>query len=313
VSLKHALETALLDASFAAVRALPWRTSLGAGAALGETMMAWGLRHRVAAGNLTRAFPEWSEERRREVLREHYRELGRVAVEYARLPELVAAPAGEVIAEFRGLEHLDALRRQGRGAVMVSGHLGNFELLGGAVARHHPVDLVVRPLSNKAVEERMVRLRTRAGLGSLDADRGVRGVVASLRAGRWVGFLADQDVRRAGIFVPFLGTLASTAVGPARLSLALRLPIVMGFCVRRPDGRHEITMEPPIEPDEPESPAAIARLTARHVARLEDWVRRRPESWFWLHRRWKTAPPAAAPEQEEEGSRASVRASRPLR
>jgi Kdo2-lipid IVA lauroyltransferase/acyltransferase len=115
-------------------------------------------------------------------------------------------------------------------------------------------------------------------------------VYQELRANRWVAMLADQDARRQGVFVPFLGHPASTAIGPARLALATGAPIVMGFDTRRDDGRHEIDVEPALEVDDPRAPDAAERLTALHVAMLERWVRRCPEMWFWLHRRWKTAP-----------------------
>ncbi|MEO5617435.1 MAG: lysophospholipid acyltransferase family protein, partial [Candidatus Eisenbacteria bacterium] len=92
-----------------------------------------------------------------------------------------------------------------------------------------------------------------------------------------------------GVFVPFLGIPASTPVGPARMALALGAPIVMGFCWRRPDGRFEIDYEPALA-GTGRGDDAVLRLTALHTDRLTAWVRRMPEMWFWLHRRWKTVP-----------------------
>ncbi len=285
-------ETVLARGMFAAARALPWRASLGVGTQLGDLVHGLGLRRRVASDNLALAFPEWSAAERARVLRAHYRELGRVALEYARLGELVHAEPGRVIASFEGREHLERLIRGGRGAILVSGHFGNFELMGAALGRIHPTDFVVRPLANPGVETLIARQRTAAGIGEIPSDASLRRIYERLRANRWVGMLADQDARRAGVFVPFLGRPASTAIGPARISLATGAPIVTGFGWREADGRHRLVIDAPLEIEAPDAPDAALRLTLAHVRRLEQRIREHPDQWFWLHRRWKTTPPA---------------------
>jgi KDO2-lipid IV(A) lauroyltransferase len=286
----HALETLLLKATAGTLRRLSPRAALGSGACLGDAVRLLGIRRAVAESNLARALPERSAAERARILRDHYRELGRIAAEYARLPELVAAGPGEVVAEVRGMEHLERAARAGRGVILLTGHFGNFELLGAWLGRRHPVEFVTKPLSNPGAERWIQRQRAASGVGTLSTASGVKGIYASLRANRWVAMVADQDARRAGVFVPFMGRLASTALGPARLALATGAPIVMGFPVRGADGRHVLEIEPPLDPG-PETDAAALRLTALHTARLEAWVRRYPAHWFWLHRRWKTAPP----------------------
>ena len=237
-------------------------------------------------------------------MRAHYAELGRVAAEYAHLARLARSPAGVAIVEVRGLERAEPLR--GRGAIVMSGHYSNFELLGAWVGRLNPVDFVVQPLSNPGAERVIHRLRAEAGVGCLRTSDGTRPIYAALAAGRWVAFLSDQDARRRGLFVPFLGIPASTPVGAARLSLKTGAPIIMGFVKRRPDGRFDLEVHGPLEPPpDPESPDAVRYLTALHVACLEARVRERPELWFWLHRRWKTRPPetpavTATPAREGE-------------
>ncbi len=295
MSARHRLEAAAVRALAAISRRLSWPAARSLGAALGGLVGALGVRRRVARENLALAFPERSRREREAILAAHYRELGRVFLEYARLPELAKAPEGEVLVVIRGREHLLAARESGRGAIVMSGHFGNIELMAASIARIHPVDVVVREQANPEVNRILEELREAAGLGTVRADAGVREVYAALRAGRWVAMLADQDARRQGVFVPFFGRPASTPVGPARLALALDVPIIMGFCLRRPDGRFELDVEPPLWGDPLLGEAAAIELTARHVARLEAWVRRRPESWFWLHRRWKTAPSDAGP------------------
>lgn len=270
------------------LRTLSWEQARAVGERLGDGVRGLGLRRRVALENLTLAFPQWSAGERERVLREHYRELGRVVAEYAHLDRLARAPLGEVFVETRGMEVFEALR--GRGAILVSGHYSNFELMGAMLARLNPVDFLVKPLSNPGVERFIAGRRAGAGVGCISTNDGTRSVYQALAAGRWVAILADQDAGRRGLFVPFFGRPASTAAGPARLSLKTGAPIVMGFAVRRPDGRFELEIEAPLEVPEPEAPDAVLRLTARHVAVLEARVRARPEGWFWLHRRWKTRP-----------------------
>jgi len=289
VRASHALEALLCRAIAGGVRATSWERSLAAGERLGDLARALGLRRRVAEENLSRAFPEREPEARAAILRDHYRELGRVVVEYVRMSELARAPRGRVVAAVRGEQHLEAAR--GRGAILLTGHFGSFELMAAHLATAHPMDVVVRPLANPGVEALIARERAGAGLGTISADRGIRRVYESLRSGRWVAMVADQDARRHGVFVPFLGRPASTATGPARIALGAGVPLLMGFVTREPDGRMTLEVEPPLKVADPQAPDAALRLTALHAARLEAWVRKRPEMWFWLHRRWKTAPP----------------------
>ena len=305
VSIAHAMQAALVDGLALSIRALPWRTSLGVGAALGDGARWLGLRRRVAADNLVRAFPDRTEAERSSILVAHYRELGRVTVEYPRLGELVRSKERAVVAEVRGLEHLERAQAAGRGAILLSGHYGNIELLGAWLGRMHPVSFVVRPLSNTRVEAWIARQRTSAGVGTISANSRVREVYTGLENNEWMAMLADQDARRHGVFVPFLGTPASTATGPARIAIATGAPIIMGFVTRRDDGRVELDIEPPLVAENPRAADAAERLTARHVAILEHWVRRHPAMWFWLHRRWKTKPQAVVKETGE-AVRASV-------
>jgi Kdo2-lipid IVA lauroyltransferase/acyltransferase len=104
--------------------------------------------------------------------------------------------------------------------------------------------------------------------------------------------LADQDARRHGVFVPFFGRLASTPEGPARLALQTGAPIVYGAVRRLADGRHRLDLDPPYFAEGGTSEENVRAVTAWHTARLEREVRASPENWFWLHRRWKTPPPA---------------------
>jgi Kdo2-lipid IVA lauroyltransferase/acyltransferase len=292
------VEAVLARAMFAGAGAMPWRAALAVGARIGDLAHAFGLRRQVAKENLALAFPERNAEERERILRLCYREVGRVAIEYGRLAELAAAEPGRTIVAFDGLEHLGAALRAGRGAILVGAHFGNFELMGAAASRVHPISFVVQKLNNPGVEALIAARRDRAGMRQIPIGGGLRRIYQELRANRALAMLADQDARRRGVFVPFFGRPASTAIGPARIALATRAPLLTGFTWREPDGRHRMELEPPLEIEAPDAPDAALRLTALHVQRLERRIRERPEQWFWLHRRWKTRPAEAAAQLE---------------
>ena len=287
----HWLQTQLVRASLALTRGAPWPEVLERGAWLGRRLYDLGIRRDVAEANLRIAFPEASDSERSDILRRHYAELGRVWVEYGRLAELARAPLGEVVAELRGLEIAEEWAARKTGAVMLTGHFGNFELAGAYWTRMSPVDFVVKRMSNPGVEALIRRMRSDAGVGVIHTGPQMRRAHAALREGHWLAMVGDQDAGRRGLFVPFMGRMASTAVGPARLALQAGVPILMGFGVRLDDGRYRIEIEEPLLPGDRDDPDAVKSLTLRHVAVLEKWIRRFPHMWFWLHRRWKTRPP----------------------
>jgi len=307
----HAAETALLYAAAGLLAALPRRVALGTGVMLGSAMGALGVRKDVARSNIERAFPGRDDRWRARVLAEHYRELGRVAADYARLPALARAPRDRVFSKWLGEEYVHAARARGRGVLFLTGHLGNFELLASVMSQMMPLAVVVKPLSNPGANAWLTRLRRASGVDQLPIGAGVRGALKRLRAGGAVAMLADQDARRDGVFVPFFGHMASTPTGPAWLSLASGAPLVFGTCLRGPDGRYEARFYPPLVPTgRADDENDVLELTRRHTGMLEAVIRDRPESWFWLHRRWKTAPrvpgaldddeePVAAPPEEE--------------
>lgn len=283
--------TLLALGAVAGVRALPRRPALRAGESLGDLAHALRLRRSVAEQNLALAFPERGARERDAILREHYRELGRVCTEYACLAELARSTPGEVMAEVRHEAHVNQARSLGRGVVILTAHLGNFELAGAWMARTQPIDFVVKPLSNPDMEAWISERRRAAGVGQISLGAGVRAVFGALRANRCVALLGDQDARRHGVFVPFFGRLASTAVGPAAIALRSGAPLIPAFAHRRGDGRHVIEFHAPLTVERPDAPDAAQRLTALHTALLEAQIRERPAEWFWLHRRWKTPPP----------------------
>jgi KDO2-lipid IV(A) lauroyltransferase len=238
---------------------LSWPAARARGAALGSLVGALGIRRDVARANLALAFPQQPIAWRERVLAEHYRELGRVAAEYPRMATLARAPREQVFARWQGEEHPRAALAMGRGLIFVTGHVSNFELAAATVSRVFPLAVVVKPMSNPGAEAWVRALRLEAGLELLPVGLGMRGAIRRLRAGGALAMLADQDARRDGVFVPFFGRLASTAAGPAWLSLATGAPIVFCYSVRAPDGRFELSFDPPLVPSGDATPTPCAR------------------------------------------------------
>jgi KDO2-lipid IV(A) lauroyltransferase len=291
VSVRHRLEALLVRGLVAIVRALPSRAALALGARLGDLARVLGIRREVARANLALAFPDRPAADREQILYAHYRDLGMMLCEAARGGASVYAPEGEVVAAVRGLEHLEAARRSGRGAIVLTGHYGDYGLIAGRLGRLNPMVIFAQGLSNPSVDALMDRTCAEGGVQMLTGRSGLRRMILGLENNGWALMLADQDAGRDGVFVPFMGRPSSTSAFPVELSLRTGAPILMAFITRRADGRNEIDVLPPLTL-EPTAPDAVRALTALHVAELERWVRRHPHMWFWLHRRWKTPPPA---------------------
>lgn len=209
----------------------------------------------------------------------------------------LARPLERVLERVRlhGLEHLRAaMARHGR-VLVLTAHLGNWELL--AIAHRltgFPLAVVVRPLDARALNALAERLRRKAGVELLTKRGALRAVLSALHRARMVGVLLDQNAsRREGVFVPFFGRPASTSKSLALLATRTRTPVLPIFTCREADGGHRVTIHPPLEaPETPDAERAIIELTMRCNEAIEAAVRRTPEQWLWIHRRWRTRPGA---------------------
>lgn len=290
--LKQKIEGALAEGWTSVARSVPLARAQRWGARIGR-LAAWlGIRREVARDNLRHAFPEKSTEERDAILLENYREMGRVLADYSRLGLVSSIPREELVSRVDGMEHVEVARARGRGILVLSGHFSSFELGVRAAAEGIPLTFMAKRIRNEHVQAWIAQQRLDAGVRTIDVHRDVRPAYATLSEGGVVAMLADQDAGRRGVFVPFLGRPASTFLGPARMVLHTGATLLMGVSVREPDGRLRIEVCAPIDPEDPDAPDAAERLTARHVAQLETWVRRYPEMWFWVHRRWKSQPPS---------------------
>ena len=185
-----------------------------------------------------------------------------------------------------------AMKAHGR-ALILTGHLGNWELL-PAVSRLTPyaLSIVARPLDSPALEAMSIRLREKAAVEIVDKRNAVRPVMRALAAGRLVGILLDQNAaRHESVFVPFFGHEASTSKSIAVLALRTGAPVVPMFTWRERPGCHRVSVGSPIPlPDGIRGDEAIREFTRRCTQAIEEAIRRHPAQWLWMHDRWRTRP-----------------------
>ena len=254
------------------------------------------IRRRVALANLARAFPGRNAAWRRKVAQSSAAHFVRVMLfEFFALGGKKPAVLGSMLAGIDGLENYERGGGDARALICVTGHLGNWELAAAYFSRirGRKIAALAKPMHNPLVERLVSRVRRACGWEVISTHEDpLRPILRAVREGRLIVFLADQDARRDGIFVPFFSHPASTARGPAFLACRLGLPIVVGIACRSPEGgRYRLRFHPPIVPDRSaEREAEIERLSRAHVAILEEAIRENPEQYFWFHRRWKTRP-----------------------
>jgi KDO2-lipid IV(A) lauroyltransferase len=293
VTATHRLEYAAVRAGQAVVCALPAGVARELGAALGDfTFSVLHLRRAVTMRQLVRALgSEHTEQELERVAREAYRNFGRMAFEYARFPRLTRRDV-EATVRVTGAEHLKEALTGGKGAILVAAHFGNWELAATLAMMGYPVSFLVGEQHNTLVDGLMNRLRQGLGVETIPLTGSLRGVFRALRANRVVAMLSDQDAGKRGIFVDFFGRPASTPYGPARFAVAAGAPLIPGVAVRHPRGRHELVISPPVAPACPGAPPeeAARALTQAYTRVFEDFIRRHPDHYFWMHRRWKTRP-----------------------
>jgi len=300
-SLSYRLQFILLVGALRLLGALPRAWALRLGAAAGD-LLYWvhaGGR-RVALLNLAIAFPEKSEGERTRILRASLRNLGRMVAEFCHLPNLTAANCIDYVsfADRAGWEYALA-RAAERGAVIVTGHFGNWEMLAYVHALlGHPITLVHRPMRNPLVGEIIDSIRTLPGTQAIKKKEAARAALRVLRQKGIVVIPSDQNQTHSyGVFVDFFGKPACTTAGAARLAALTGAIVAPVFLVREGETeRHRVELLPDIEMVDTGDRAADAITnTQRCSDAIEAMIRRYPEQWIWFHKRWKTRPNGEAP------------------
>jgi KDO2-lipid IV(A) lauroyltransferase len=294
ITLAHRVEYIAMRGAVGMLRGLGVRGASGVGARIGSLGYApLKIRRAVVREQLSKAFPEFNATRVEEVARLSYQHLGRTAMETALLPSRSRAEIVGLFEQVEGWSIVEERLARGHGLILVSGHLGNWEL-GGAylAARSLPVSAVARHMANPLVDRYLTSTRVDVGLDVIHDEAAVRRVPRSLRGGGAVAFLVDQAaIGLASSWVPFFGRLAKMPRGPAVFALRLDAPIVFGAAVRLPSGRFRLSFEAVDVELGGNLDADVDAIVAAYTRVLESYVRKNPEQYLWQHRRWKHLPP----------------------
>jgi KDO2-lipid IV(A) lauroyltransferase len=299
VSARHVFEFAVVWSFVHLLRLLPRAWALALGAVIGAlAFRLLGRLRRSGLRNLELAYPSLMQDDRLALLKGVYRNLGHLLAEFCQMSHYTPARAAQFI-RYDGLEHFLAAQARGKGVLVLTGHLGAWELssfyhsLAG-----HPMGMVIRRLDNPLVDRFVNRIRCLHGNRVLHKDDFARGLIAAMRGNQTVGILMDTNMTPPqGVFVPFFGTLACTASGLARVAQKTGAAVIPGFLLwEASERRYVLRFGPAIElVDTGDSDLDATTNTARFTAVIEQFIRKYPDQWLWMHRRWKTRPPGEPP------------------
>ncbi|HEY8211185.1 MAG TPA: lysophospholipid acyltransferase family protein [Myxococcaceae bacterium] len=292
--MKRALRYAVVRAAIGMVGALPIRLAGRIGGWFGATAFHLARRERRwALEHLARAFPQQSDAERRALARRCFRHLGRSAFELCCVRQMDRALDAWIDFPAEDRAVLERALKAGKGVVFVSGHVGNWELMGRTLGLNgYPTHTIAKESPDPRLTRLMARFREEGRIHVIwrGRDGAAKEMLRALRDGHILGLIIDQDTRVQSVFVPFFGHPASTPRAAADLALRCGAAVVVGFCRRQPDGRYRVNVEP-VQPPIPErTEAAAVALTARLTESIERAIREVPEQWVWMHRRWKTKP-----------------------
>jgi KDO2-lipid IV(A) lauroyltransferase len=273
---------------------------LARGFAIGLAQIVYllhGRLRRVGMRNLELAFPEKSRTERARILRGEFTSLGRQLAEVCHFPGYTLENVQQVVI-YDGLGNYERAYARKKGVLFLTAHFGGWELSAFTHSLHgHWMHVVMRPMDNVYLDRTIRRYRTMHGNKTVDKDDFVRGLLAAMKAGEVVGILMDTNMTPPqGIFVDFFGIPACTASGLARIALRTDAAVVPTFTIWDAAlGKYRLRFDPALELIRSgDQEADIAANTQMFTKVIEDYVRKYPEQWLWVHRRWKTRPEGEA-------------------
>lgn len=247
----------------------------------------------VGMHNLAMVFPEKREAERTRILRGEFTSLGRQLAELCQFPRYTPENVEDVVV-YDGLENYERAYARGKGVLFLTAHFGGWELSAFAHSLHgHWLHIVMRPMDNPYLDRLLQRYRTMHGNKVVPKDDFVRGLLAAMKAGETVGILMDTNMTPPqGVFVDFFGVPACTASGLARIALRTDAAVVPGFTIWDDSlGKYRLRFDPAVELVRTgDLEADIIVNTQKFTKVIEDYVRKYPDQWLWVHRRWKTRP-----------------------
>ncbi|MCI0624588.1 MAG: lysophospholipid acyltransferase family protein [Acidobacteria bacterium] len=273
---------------------LPRNAALALGQVAAWTAFLLSKRLRaIAEWNLKLALPEMGHAEREQIVRGVFSNLGRLLAEFCQLPKLTAQNVSQRVI-YDGYENFAAALQRGQGLLFLTAHYGAWELCPYAHALYgHPLKFVVRPIDNPLIDRLVNRYRMLSGNQIIQKKNSLKEILVTLKRGAAVGILIDQNTTRdAGVFAPFFNIPACTTTSLATIALRTGAAIVPGVLIWDERLRkHRLRFEPPVALMQTGNKQQdIVNNTALCNQVLEELVRKHPDQWLWVHRRWKTRP-----------------------
>ncbi len=292
--MRDLLELLIVKTLIAAVRVMPFPLVERCGSLLGLAFYTFdGPHRRIAERNVAAAFPSRPAAERALIVRGAFAHFGRLLFELLKFGTLTPEAMLKRV-EFEGEEHVRYAQTQGRGVLFVTGHFGFWELQALVHAlRLRPMTVLARALDNRKLNALLERMRTRTGNNVVYRKGTIRRVMRLLHDGQGVGILIDQHVQsKDAIYVDFFDRPAATTSVVAALALRTGAPVIPLFALPLGGGRYRMIYEHSVEPPPEDAPNRVHEFTQRCTDVLEMYVRRNPELWLWMHRRWRDDAPA---------------------
>ncbi len=287
--MRHRLEYLVVRLIALGVQTLPRRASLAVGSVLGDAFYVFHRkRRRLALDNLLAAFPSRTERECRGIVRATFRHFGRHVIDLLNFGVMSTSEMTELV-ELEGEARVEQAQARGKGVMYYTGHFGFWELqVMMHAVRFQPIVMVARTLDNPFLERLIERIRTRVRTRVVPRQGAVRSLLRALLDRDSVGMMIDQHIHdRSAIVVNFFDRPAATTSAIAALALRTGAPVIPVFALPLPHGRYRMIYETPVEPPDADDPDPVRTYTQRCTDVLEMYVRRYPELWLWMHRRWR--------------------------
>lgn len=274
------------------VSRLPRRATLAIGGGLG-TLVFWLARQQrqLACEHLQECLTSQDQRRVKAIAKECFENLGKTVVEFMQFPRLSSKHIQRYVT-LEGTEHLKQALAQGKGAIILTGHFGNWELLAASISvTVAPLTPIVRQLRSPRLNALVSKYRQHAGYTTIDRDTGLRRALRCLKHNQLLGIVADVDTTVNGVFVDFFGKPAYTPYSPVAIARKTGAAILPTFIIRQPDGSHRAVIEPPLALKQTDAKQKdLVINTQKFTKIIETYIRQYPAQWIWMHQRWKTQP-----------------------
>lgn len=282
------------------IASVPHKRIASMGRVLGMLMYGIDVRHRrIVRRNLKFVYPEWSTERVKRKSKRVFQNLGITILEIC---QMTCFSSDDIIdkVKIRGEEHLLNAMQNNKGAILITAHLGNWEIvpLFWPLYFKTPLTVVARQIQNKIINRWIHGLRTRFGSWIIYKDVALPEMTRTLRQGKIIGILIDQGTKSSlGVKIRFFNKFVTATPGVALLAMRCKSPVLPGFCTRNADGTFTITIEPPLVLQRTGDLSEDLKTNTQLMTdAIEKAVRKYPEQWFWVHKRWRKYYPRLYPE-----------------